>query len=81
MDTSQILKNLNKIFIEILNNPSIVLTENTSAKDIEEWDSLNNIQIIVAIEKFFNIRFNASDIMGFSNVGEMCEAILKRITK
>ncbi len=70
---------VNKIFIDVLDNEDIVLDPTTSAKDIDEWDSLNHIQLIVAIEKHFKIRFNSSEINGWKNVGEMCAAIEKRL--
>jgi len=78
MDNS-IIEQVNKIFIDVLDNEDIRLTPETSAKDIEEWDSLNHIQLIVAIEKHFKIRFNSSEINGWKNVGEMCAAIEKRL--
>jgi acyl carrier protein len=57
MEKSEILKQVNKIFIDILEDDTIVLTEQTSAADLDAWDSLNHIQIITAVEKFYNIRF------------------------
>ena len=79
MDSNTILKQVNDIFIDILDNDSIKLTPATVAKDIEEWDSLNHIQLIVAIEKHFKIRFNSAEINKWKNVGEMCEVIEQRI--
>jgi len=74
-----IIDQVNKIFIDVLDNEDIKLTPGTGAKDIEEWDSLNHIQLIVAIEKHFKIRFNSSEMNGWKNVGEMCAAIDKRL--
>lgn len=75
MDKGQILKELNEIFIDILENDEIVLNENTTAADIEEWDSLNHIQLVVAIEKHFKIRFTSKEIQSWSNLGEMINTI------
>jgi len=75
MDADQILKEVNDIFIDVLDNEDIVLTRETTAKDIEEWDSLNHIQLVVAIEKHFKQRFTSSAIQSWKNVGEMCNAI------
>jgi acyl carrier protein len=79
MDFNQILKEVNDIFKDVLDNDEIVLTPETSAKDVEEWDSLNHIQLVVAVEKHFKLRFTTADIQGWKNVGEMCTAIEKRL--
>jgi len=79
MDTNQILKEVNEIFNDVLDNDDIVLSNDSSANDIEEWDSLNHIQLVVAIEKHFKQRFTSSEITSWKNVGEMCEAISKRV--
>jgi acyl carrier protein len=56
----------------------VELTESTCADDIEEWDSLSHIQIIVAIEKAFGIKFTSLEIMKWKNVGEMVDSILSK---
>ena len=75
MNTEDIIKEVNNIFIDVLDNDGIIVQYNTTSDDIEEWDSLNHIQLVVAIEKHFKIRFTAAEIVNFNNVGEMCEAI------
>lgn len=75
MNTEDIIKEVNNIFIDVLDNDGIIVQYNTTSDDIEEWDSLNHIQLVVAIEKYFKIRFTAAEIVNFNNVGEMCEAI------
>ena len=75
MDSLEIMKECNDIFIDQLENPDIVLKRETTSADIEEWDSLAHIQLVVAIEKHFKIRFTSAEIMSYKNVGAMCEAI------
>jgi acyl carrier protein len=75
MDRSEILKILNEIFIDTLDNDQIILREESSANDIEEWDSLNHIQLIVAIEKKFRVRFTSREIQGWKNVGEITDSL------
>lgn len=79
MEHSEILKQVNDIFIDVLDNEDIKLSDATSAKDVDEWDSLNHIQLIVAIEKHFKIRFNSAEISAWKNVGEMCASIKKLV--
>ena len=79
MDTNDIIKQVNEIFIDVLDNEDIKLTPETTATDVEDWDSLNHIQLVVAIEKHFKMRFTTAEINGWKNVGEMCKAIETRL--
>lgn len=79
MNTENIINELNNIFEDILDLEKISLNEFTTADDIEEWDSLNNIQIIVAIEKHFQIKFLTSEIENFKNIGEMINSIYQKL--
>ena len=76
----EILNQVNDIFKDVLDNDQIVVKENTKADDIEEWDSLSHIQLIVAVEKHFKVRFTTPEINGFKNVGEMCLGIQAKLT-
>jgi acyl carrier protein len=75
MTTEEIVAQLNPVFKNVMDNDDIVVTLQTIASDIEEWDSLTHIQLIVAIEKHFKIRFNSSEIISFKNVGDMVNSI------
>ena len=75
MEKSQILDEVQAIFREVLDNEEIELQSSTTADDIEEWDSLTHIQLIVAIEKHFKIKFTSKEILSWQNVGEMIDCI------
>ena len=75
MEKSQILDEVQAIFREVLDNEEIVLANETTADDIDEWDSLTHIQLIVAIEKHFKIKFTSKEILSWQNVGEMIDCI------
>ena len=77
---NEILEQVNSVFKDVLDNEEIVVTANTTADDIDEWDSLSHIQLVVAIEKHFKIRFTSSEINNFKNVGEMCLGIQAKLT-
>lgn len=79
MKKKEILIKINEIFKNILDNEALTIYENTIASDVEDWDSLNHIQIIVAIEKTFKIRFTTNEIHHFKNVGELLVAIESKL--
>ena len=79
MSIEEIIKQVNDVFIEVLDNAEIKIQATTTSDDVEEWDSLTHIQLVVAIEKHFKIRFTAAEIVSFANVGEMCEAIKSKV--
>lgn len=80
MSQNEILNELNKIFIEVFEDESIVLTENTTTLDIDAWDSLNHIQMITAVEKKYKMRFKLNDLLNFKNVGDLCRGIQAEIS-
>ena len=67
----KILKKLEKVFQIIFDDYSLRLSKNMTAEDIEEWDSLNQIKIILACEKEFSVKLNVREINNFANIGEM----------
>jgi acyl carrier protein len=80
MERADILNKLNEIFAEVLDNDKIRLAPETTATDVEDWDSLNHIQLVVAIEKQFKLRFNSGEIQSWKNVAEMIDSIQKKTT-
>jgi acyl carrier protein len=76
-----ILEDVNSIFRDVMENDSLVITRETTSAHVEEWDSLNHIQLVVAIEKHFKLKFAAAEIRDWKNVGEMCDAIALKLGK
>ncbi len=79
MQKEEIIKAAQDVFIDVLEDDDIVLNYNTTADDIEDWDSLNNILLIVEIEKKFKLKFKLEEIHSFKNVGEMCDYIFNKV--
>lgn len=75
MDINEILNQVQEIFRDILDDESIVLAGETSANDVEGWDSLTHIQLVVAVEKHFKIKFTSKEILSWKNVEEMVVSI------
>jgi acyl carrier protein len=72
---NNILKQLNQIFCEYFDDPTIILNNKTNANDIEEWDSLAQVGLILIIEKKFSIRFTSSEIENLPDIGAMVDLI------
>ena len=71
MSDAEILEKLTAIFRDVLDDDGIVLTETTTADDLEEWDSLNQIKIILQCERVFDRSLNSRKITMLENVGQM----------
>jgi acyl carrier protein len=80
LSKEQILEQVNLIFRDVLENDRLTIQAETTGDDVEEWDSLTHLQLVMAIEKHFKVRFTASEIINFANVGEMCEGIKTKLS-
>ena len=74
----EIYERLNEVFRDVFDDDSIEVNEDTTASDIEDWDSLNHITLIDAVESEFGVRFTMGEVSGMKNVGEMAQIIKER---
>jgi len=71
---------LNGIFCEVFDDDDIKITPEMTANDVDGWDSLSHVNLIVAIESKFNIRFSQKELLTFKNVGDLLNCIRNKIT-
>jgi acyl carrier protein len=79
MERNDILARVQAVFRDELELDELVLNEETTADDVEEWDSLSHIQLVVAIEKAFGIKFTSREILSWDNVGDLIDSIEKKL--
>ena len=78
MTRSEIFEKLNEIFSDVFDE-ELTVTADTTASDIEDWDSLTHITLISEVEEAFGFKFAMKDVLGMKNVGEMAQIIAKNI--
>ncbi len=77
MDTLQILT---QVFRQVFDDPGIELTPQTTADEVEGWDSLSHVNLIMAVENRFNIHFKQKDVMSFRNVGDLARGVESKLS-
>jgi acyl carrier protein len=80
MEQNQIYSTLQEIFNTIFNEKSTSITAETSAQDIENWDSMTHLTLITEIESRFSIEFKLKELMNMNNVGDMVHIIQSKIS-
>lgn len=78
MNKNEIVTRLTAVFRDVFDDDSIVINDNTTANDIDDWDSIEHINLIGAVEEEFGIRFKMREVSGMKNVGEMMNIIAER---
>lgn len=79
MERKEVFEKLTVIFRDVMDNDEIVLDENTTAEDIEEWDSLAHVQLIEKIEAVLGVRFSAREMTSWDELGELVDSIISKI--
>ncbi|MFT3951124.1 MAG: acyl carrier protein [Oscillospiraceae bacterium] len=78
MNQNEIFARLNEVFCDVFDDESITVSAQTTADDIDDWDSLEHINLIGAVESEFKLRFKMGEVSGMKNVGEMVQIIAAR---
>lgn len=79
MTREQVFETLNEVFQDVFDDMSIEVDEHTTSDDIDEWDSLEHINLIASVEQEFGVKFNMGQVNTMKNVGEMVDIILSQI--
>ena len=80
MTREDIYADLNEVFRDVFDDESITVNDETTSDDIDDWDSLEHINLIAAVEQQFGIKFNMGQIVTMKNVGEMVNIIESQIS-
>lgn len=75
MTRSELLEQINIIFKNTLDNEALVIEETTNANDVDEWDSLSHVLIVVEIEKHFKVRFTSREIRAWKNIRDVLNGL------
>lgn len=79
MKREQIFEKLNEVFRDVFDDESICVNDSTTSNDIEDWDSLEHINLLAAVEQEFGVKFNMGQVVSMKNVGEMADIILSQL--
>lgn len=79
MSREEVFEKLNEVFRDVFDDETITVNDSTTADDIEDWDSLEHINLMAAVESEFGIKFSMGQIVTMKNVGEMADIILQKI--
>lgn len=81
MEKNEVYERLNAVFQDVFDDETITVNENTTSADVEEWDSLAHIDLVLAVETEFGMKFTIGEATSMKDVGEMVDIILSRATK
>jgi acyl carrier protein len=79
MTRDQIMEKVNEIFREVFDDDSLIITDSTNSDDIEDWDSLEHISLIISMEKEFDLKFDIKEVNKLENVGQMVDMIKDKL--
>ena len=79
MTREKVFETLNEVFRDVFDDESIVVEEETTADDIEDWDSMEHINLVAAVEQELGVKFTMGQVVTMKNVGEMVDIILAQI--
>ncbi|HSC18307.1 MAG TPA: acyl carrier protein [Rhizomicrobium sp.] len=79
MTRQEILATIRDILADILDNESLQLTESSTAEQVQDWDSINQVKLLIGLENELNFRFSASEVEGLKNVGALIDLVQRKL--
>ena len=79
MTREEVFEKMNEVFRDVFEDDDITVTDETTADDIDDWDSLEHINLINAMETEFGVKFSMGEIVSLKNVGEMADLIISKL--
>ena len=79
MSHEEIMEKVRRIFWDVFDDDTLVIQDSTNSSDIEDWDSLEHITLVVSMEKEFNLKFDLKEVNELANVGEMVDLIASKL--
>ncbi len=76
---SETLAQLNEVFQDVFDDEEIAVTRETSAKEIDEWDSLMHVNLVLAVESKFGVRFTSTEVAALKDVGDLSDLVEKKL--
>ncbi len=79
MTRDEVFEEVRKIFRDNFDDDNLVIVDETNSSDIEDWDSIEHINLVIAMEKKFDLKFNIREVGKLANVGEMVDLIVSML--
>lgn len=79
MDSAEIYQKMTPVFRDVLDDETLELTAELTAKDVDDWDSLSHVRLILSVERAFGVRFSTAELAQFENVGELVDMVSDKL--
>lgn len=79
MSREEVFNRLNEVFRDVFDDETIAVIDTTTSEDVEDWDSLEHINLIAAVEQEFGMKFSMGQVVTMKNVGEMADIIMSQV--
>ncbi len=80
MSSTEVMSRLSRLFQKVFEDGSLIVNEATTARDVENWDSLNHLELILSVEEEFGIKFSLGELQDMKNVGMLAQSIESKLT-